>query len=85
MKKFKKKQVPKIIAGYKVAVRKAAFFHSRPFIVLYNLAEKYPAIRPMKTYKNIATVIRAPLDAGDNIPNIAKTKRKFKFNVRLQC
>ena len=47
MKKFKKKHEQAIIAGYKVAVRKAARFHSLPFMVLYSLAEKYPATRPM--------------------------------------
>lgn len=34
MKKFKKKQVPKTIAGYNVAVKNAACFHCFPFIVL---------------------------------------------------
>lgn len=73
IKKFKNMQVVAIIDGYKVAVNNAARFHSRPFMVLYSLAEKYPAIRPIKTYRNIATVIKAPLEAGDNIPSIAKT------------
>lgn len=77
IKKFKKKHVTDIIAGYKVAVKKAALFHSLPFIVLYKRAEKYPAIKPIKTYKNIAAVIRAPREAGDNIPSIAKTKIKI--------
>lgn len=29
-------------------------------------------MRPMKTYRKIAAVIRAPREAGDSIPNIAK-------------
>lgn len=34
---------------------------------------------PINTNKKIAAVIRAPLDAGDNIPNMAKTtKDKLK-------
>ena len=52
----------------------AAFFHSLPRIVLYNLAEKYPAISPEKTKRKIAHVPRAPLLAGESIPNIAKTE-----------
>lgn len=73
MKKFKKNIVVAMIAGYSVAVKNAALFHSLPFIVLYSLAEKYPAMRPMNIYKNMAAVVRAPRDAGDNIPIIAKT------------
>jgi hypothetical protein len=30
-------------------------------------------MRPIKTYRKIAAVIRAPREAGDSIPNIAKT------------
>lgn len=63
--------------GYNVAVRNALRFHSRPFIVLYRRAEKYPAIKPMNTYNNIPDVISAPRDAGDNIPNMATTKTKL--------
>lgn len=35
----------------------------------------------MKQYKNKATVIRDPLEDGDNIPNIAKTKDKLMETV----
>lgn len=75
IKKFKKKHVPKTMPGYSVAVKNAPRFHSRPFIVLYKRAEKYPAINPMKTYKKIPDVIRAPRDDGDSIPNIATTEK----------
>lgn len=78
MKKFRKKKVTAMIAGYNVAVKNAALFHSRPFIVLYNLAEKYPAIKPMNMYSRMEAVVSAPLDAGDNIPIIAKTVTKSK-------
>lgn len=37
----------------------------------------------MKTYKNIAAVMSAPLDAGDNIPSIAKTKKYNTSNKSL--
>lgn len=57
-----------------IVTKNAALFHLRPLIVLYNLAETYPAIRPIKTYKKMAAVIRAPREAGDNIPNMAKTR-----------
>lgn len=33
-------------------------------------------MRPIKTYKNIAAVIRAPRDAGESIPSIAKTVKR---------
>lgn len=65
---------PKTIPGNNIAVRKAALFHSRPFMVLYKRAEKYPAIKPMNTYNMIAAVISEPLEDGDNIPNIAITE-----------
>lgn len=75
---------PNTTLGYKVAVKNADFFHSRPFIVLYNRAAKYPAIIPMNTYINIPDVIRAPREDGESIPSIAKTKNiilkhKFEF------
>jgi hypothetical protein len=31
-------------------------------------------MRPIKTYRKMAAVIRAPREAGDSIPNIAKTE-----------
>lgn len=31
---------------------------------------------PRKTNKKMAAVISAPLEAGDNIPSMAKTKRR---------
>lgn len=79
MKKFKKKHVPNTMPGYNVAVKNAPRFHSRPFIVLYRRAEKYPAIKPIITYRNTADVISAPLDAGDNIPSIATTVKYANY------
>lgn len=54
--------------------KSAALFHSRPLIVLYSLAEKYPATRPENTYKNITQVPKDPLLAGESMPSIAKTE-----------
>lgn len=78
MKKFKKKHVPNTMPGYKVAVRNALRFHSRPLNVLYKRAEKYPAMSPIKTYRKIPDVIRAPRDEGDSIPIMATTARELK-------
>ena len=36
----------------------------------------------MNTYRNMAAVIKAPLEAGDNIPNIAKTETNSNKNVK---
>ena len=35
----------------------------------------------MKTNRKTTAVMRAPLEAGDNIPNIAKTKRYKRTHV----
>jgi hypothetical protein len=32
----------------------------------------------MKTYKKIAAVIKAPRDAGESMPSMAKTKKQKK-------
>lgn len=37
---------------------------------------------PIKTYKKIAAVINAPLEAGDSIPSIAKTKVSLKIVIK---
>ena len=36
---------------------------------------------PMKTNRKTTAVMRAPREAGDNIPNIAKTKRYKRTHV----
>lgn len=64
---------PNTIPGQNIAVSTAERFHSFPFIVLYNRAEKQPAMSPIKTYSMMATLISAPRELGDNIPNIAMT------------
>jgi hypothetical protein len=33
----------------------------------------------MKTYKKIAAVIKAPRDAGESIPSMAKTSKQNEF------
>ena len=35
---------------------------------------------PLKTKRNVAAVRSAPLDAGDNMPNMAKT-----VNINNEC
>jgi hypothetical protein len=42
-------------------------------LLLYNLADTYPAGVPRQTYNTKAQVIKAPLFAGDKNPRHAKT------------
>lgn len=37
----------------------------------------------MKTKRKIPAVINAPLDAGDNIPNIAKTGEQICLTIKM--
>lgn len=45
----------------------------KPLIKQYSKYHYYKTY-PINTNRNIAAVIRAPLEAGDNIPNMAKTE-----------